>query len=377
MSPIVRPTFSEGQVLGAGDLNAHVTYDRLAMGLHERTEHLWGVAAGLTLQERKADDQSYVELTPGRAIDRFGRAIVATEPRRLDPQELASQITRLEDDGELYPVFVQALDIERRGQTQPGKCAVEQVSRIEENLQISFGPPGSEIPILEQEAAAVDDEREASRVGDKVLVGWVTWSATLKRFGKVETSCKGRGIRYVGVVASEVVAAGGALGLRTRPDGARYALTLTENGAGGCELRFGKQDGPEPPTPTFTVDDKGNITYSGTLSPAPASAKTFVESGVIFHGLRLPLPAGVTEEQVASGKLRLHAVLTSVPQVPAAMVLGAPPARVAVPMPLRCKADLAGDRRVQCLVRWYDPTNPIDTIDLPGSCTYLLIAAGS
>ncbi|HWO25311.1 MAG TPA: hypothetical protein VNO30_41510 [Kofleriaceae bacterium] len=376
MSPVLRPTFSDGQVIGASDLNAHVDYDRLALGLHERTEHLWGVASGLSLREipHTMEGETYcdVELSPGRAVDRLGRAIVAIEPRLLDPRELESRITGAQTETDVYPVFVQALDIEHTGQTRPGKCAVGQVSRIEEGLLISFGAPGSEIPLLEQRPATVNEELGAPPAGDKVLVGWVTWNKKLGRFRTVETSVKGRGVRYVGVVASEVVAGGGALGLRTRPSGARYALTLTENSTGGCELRFGKQDGPLPPSPTFTIDDKGNVTYAGTLSPLPA-ANVLAESGVIFHGLRLPLPAGVDEDQVSSGKVRLHAVLAPLLQVPASIKASAP-----IPVVQQCSADVDGDRRVRCIVRWYDLAHPTqDFVELPSACSYLLVASGT
>lgn len=377
MKSVLRPTFSDGQVLGASDLNAHIDYDRVALGLHERTEHLWGVAAGLSLREIQRttrDKQSFVdvELSPGRAVDRMGRAIVSTEPRLLDPRDLESRITREQTERDVYPVFVQALDVPRPGQAQPGQCAVGQVARIEEGLLVSFGAPGSEIPLLEQGNAAVQEELGAPPAGDKVLVGWVTWDAKLRKFRSVQSSVEGRVVRYVGVAASEVVAGAGALGLRTRPGGARYALTLTESSTGGCELRFGKQEGAAEPSPTFTVDDKGNVSYAGTLSPMP-TANVRAESGVIFHGMRLPLPPNVAEDQVASGKIRVHAILSPLLLVPSSLKAGAP-----IPVVHHCDADMGGDRRVRCIVRWYDLTKPNSGfVELPAPCSYLLVASGS
>ena len=72
-----RPTFSNGQYIGADDLNAAVDYAR------DKTERLalsgrsWGIAAGLALVEitdASGATQMYIE--PGVAWDGYGRAIV-------------------------------------------------------------------------------------------------------------------------------------------------------------------------------------------------------------------------------------------------------------------------------------------------------------
>jgi hypothetical protein len=377
MSAPSRPVFSEGQVLGAADLNAQVTYHRLAAVQHERTEHLWGVAEGLELQaiERTTpagDKYVDVNLLPGRAIDRLGRSIVVTEARLIDTTDFDLSSS---DENQLFPVFVQAIEVPVSGQAQPGKCAVNQAARIEERLQISFGTPGSEIVVLEQTSAGVTAGFGTPALNDKVLVGWVSWNNDLDKFAGVSQSSNGKGVRYVGVVASEVVAGGGTLGLRTRGAGARFALTVTENSTGGCELRFGKQDGLGPVSDAFTVDEKGNVSYRGVLSPSPP-AKTLAESGVAFDGVRLPLPSGVTEEQVAGGAVRLHALLTPIVLQPANVDL--PEMKTfAVPHIIQCEVDVTTDRRVHCKVRWYDPTRTIpDFLDLPAACNYVFVASG-
>lgn len=379
MTGLLRPSFFEGQILGAGDLNAHVTYDRLGAALHERTEHLWGVAAGLALveiQRTTAAGERYVDvqLMPGRAVDRLGRVIVLTEVRDLEPALLTDQIAA-PVAGELYPVYVQVIEVPRTGETRPGKCATTQATQptqIEEALQISFGPSGSEIPILDQAAAPVADGLGAPALFDKILVGWVAWSPPLGKFARVETSSEGRRVRYIGVVASEVVAPGGALGLRTRPAGARFAVTLAETSTGGCELSFGKQDGDSPVTAVLTVDDKGNLAIKGTLSPPPA-AQVLAESGVAFDGVRLPLPAGVSEDQVSQGKLRIHALVSPVPVMPRTIVFDTGAADLAFPLVVRCVLE---DRRVRCQIRWFNHNDSSIFVDLPGACTYVLTASG-
>lgn len=378
MSGLLRPAFSEGQILGANDLNAHVTYDRLGAVMHERTEHLWGVAAGLELaaiQKVTASGERYVDvqLMPGRAVDRLGRVIVLTEAREIEPSLFTDQIAT-PSAGELYPVYIQAIDRPRSAGTRPGACATAQPALIEEGLQISFDRPGSEIAILDQEAAPVADGLGAPSLFDKVLVGWVRWiPAPTSRFAGVETSADGRGIRHVGVVASEVVAPGGRLGLRTRAGGARFALTLAENSSGGCELRFGKQDGNNPVSSAFSVDEAGNVRYSGTLSPLPA-AQVLAESGVASDGVRLPLPAGVSEEQVGQGRVRIHALVSPLPALPREIVFETGAKALALPLVVRCLVDEG--RRVRCQIRWHALGDLKTYVELPGACSYVLVASG-
>jgi Chaperone of endosialidase len=76
-----RPTFSNGQYIGADDLNAEVSYAR------DQTERLslsgrtWGIGTGLALVEiadATGATQMYIE--PGVAWDGYGRAIVVISP---------------------------------------------------------------------------------------------------------------------------------------------------------------------------------------------------------------------------------------------------------------------------------------------------------
>jgi hypothetical protein len=374
MTGLLRPAFFEGQILGANDLNAHVSYDRLAAVLHERTEHTWGIAAGLELaatQKTTSSGERYVavQLMPGRAVDRLGRVIVVTDAQDVEPALFAAQIAT-PTTSDRYPVYIQATEQPRSGDARPGACSTAQPTQVEESLQISFGGPGSEISILDQDAAPVADGFGVATLFDKIVVGWVRWNPTLGQFASVEVSSGELGVRHVGVVASEVVAPGGKLGFRTRPGGARFALTVAEDTAGGCELRFGKQDGNNPVSSVFSVDAKGNISYQGTLSPLPV-AQTVAESGVAFDGVRLPLPVGVTEDQVSQGKVRIHAVLTAVPVAPRSVLEDG---MLSLPVVLRCVLD--EDRRVRCQIRWVSATNPSQFVDLAAACTYLLVASG-
>src|ERR1700733_8430211 len=76
-----RPTFSNGQYIGASDLNAAVDYAR------DETERLalsgrtWGIATGLALIElTDATGAVRMYIEPGIAWDGYGRPVVLLSP---------------------------------------------------------------------------------------------------------------------------------------------------------------------------------------------------------------------------------------------------------------------------------------------------------
>jgi hypothetical protein len=79
-----RPRFFEGQYLGADDLEAFLTYAREHDARHLLGAHTWGVVSGIELASGTSPggDIEYF-LTPGIAIDGYGRLIVVTAPYRL------------------------------------------------------------------------------------------------------------------------------------------------------------------------------------------------------------------------------------------------------------------------------------------------------
>ncbi len=380
MSGPLRPFFSEGQILGAGDLNAGVDYERQGAVLHERTEHLWGVAQGLTLKPTPNTDgitPGYVNiaLQPGRAVDRLGRSIVVMSEVPLDPGDYKQQVAT-RDKTKLCPVFVQVIDVNRTGDTQPGKCAVNVITRVEETVQVVFGSPGTELAILDQAEATVDVDADTDATpSDMVLVGWVQFDPSIAggKFIATATESNGAKVRYVGVVASDVVAGGGELQLHTRPDGQRFMLSITEDAAGGCKLEFGQQDGSNPMAPTFSVNEKGDVTYTGALIPAPPS-KTQAQSGFAFDGIALPLPDGIKPEDVDS-KVILHMIVTPLPLHPKRLSLAGGPFQDVLPF-VECSVD-PDSRLVTSLVRWVEASNPAVVVLVePNPCRYLIIASG-
>ncbi len=380
MSGPLRPTFNEGQILGAADLNAQVNYDRLAAALHERTEHIWGVAQGLVLTPTPNTTGSVpyvdIDLSPGRAVDQLGRALVVTSPLRLQVSDFTDHIAN-RDKTKFYPVFIQAVDIAQVGDTQPGKCNVSLTTRFEESVQVSFGNPGSELTLLDQTLPTVADGLDTANVpglDPRVLVGWVQFDKDINsgQFIAVNTStANNTTVHYVGVVASDVVAGGGVLTLHTRPDGQRFVLSIVEDSTGGATLAFGKQDGSNPVVPTFRVNEKGDINYDGTLTPAPI-AKTLAESGYAFDGVKLPLPASVDD---SDDKIRIHILVTPVPLQPKTMeVLTGSATTIVFPFVETCGVDK--DRVLSSSIRWVDSSNAANYVIESTGCNYLVVASG-
>lgn len=82
-----RPNYRDGQYLGPADFVAEQRYHsdlrrRLALG-----QHTWGIFDGLELEERPREaspDRVDLFVTPGLAIDGFGRELIAYAPQKLD-----------------------------------------------------------------------------------------------------------------------------------------------------------------------------------------------------------------------------------------------------------------------------------------------------
>lgn len=87
-----RPTFFEGQYLGADDLKALLKYARESDARHLLGAHTWGVVSGIDLVEGKSPtgEVEYF-LTPGVAIDGYGRMLVVTLPFKLTTDLFAQQ----------------------------------------------------------------------------------------------------------------------------------------------------------------------------------------------------------------------------------------------------------------------------------------------
>lgn len=369
---IQRPVFYEGQVLGAADLEASVTYGRLQMARHEQFLHTPGIAGGLALTKAPkttAGGKPYVDVSLGAGVgvDGHGHEIVVPDDEVLDP-------TRFRDlgiavAGAWHPVFLRGLEEDApvsasfTGACNGGSAPVRKV----EAHEITFGRPGDEAAPESTPTASAQLAVSAEPDARGVLLGFVQWDSSINLFTDVADSAGGIGRRYAGVRADEVMARSGRLTLRSRPSTQPAKPMLALDEAEGGTLQFGLQDETGGLTPVFTVNAKGDVTAKGTLSVAIKTG-VLVESGVASDGMLVPLPPGVTQDQVDAGQVTLHVHVS--PRHPGS-VRPAAVAAAAVAVTVECRVV---DRRVHCRYLWFNPAAAGATALQLGACDYTMLA---
>ncbi len=375
MSNIERAIFYEGQILSASDMTTTVEAGRNQLARHERYLHLWGIAHGLKLTGQDKTDttgKKYQEITlsAGVAIDGRGREVVVAEDEVLSEDLFDESNVALAKADALYPVFLIGRDETASKSALPARsCDSSQPTRKLESFEIIFGRPGEELDLNNQGEPKVSDSLDdlAGEAPWRILLGFVKWgedetdpAKKVRRFTKAEsTSKEGIGPRYAGVRADEVAARSGTLTLRTRTDSAagKPALVLDEENGG--EIRFGLQNSAGSVTEVFSVDAAGNVSARGKISGALV-AGVQIESGIASDGLLLPLPKGITDEQVNNGQVILHIEVT--PLYSGGLFLGN-----TIPHPIECRVE---GRRVFCRVQWTGGT----AVESVGVCNYTVLA---
>ncbi len=374
-TPIARPVFSENQILSAADVNAIVTHARGSRLRHDRYLHTWGIADGLALVGTPRTDTagSYVEVSvsPGLAIDGSGREIVVTESIRVSEDafdELNITDSANDPTQHYYPLFIVGRDEQGSAAARRRSACLESPStRVSESYFITFGSLGSAVDLDQQVVLDPEAPVGSGQAPWRILLGFVSWNGT--RFVAVRTEDGGITRRYVGVRAGDVTGLGDSLVLRsaarTVPDKAALVVDNTDGG----QMRFGLHDSRGTVVPVFTVNSKGDVIAEGKILGAIAGGVQ-IESGVISDGLDVPLPAGITQEQVDSGEASLQIQVQPRFQQPASL----PPLAAGeywIQQPLECR--VVG-RRVVCLVRWAATgAAPPPAMVLPGVCDYVVM----
>ncbi|MEX0758918.1 MAG: hypothetical protein WD100_05005, partial [Tistlia sp.] len=137
-SRLERPSFFEGQYLGAADLAALVTYARDLGREHALAAHTWGIAIGLELVEVPAETGGAVDLfvMPGFAWDGYGRAIVVLSPAQV-PLERFSGLPSGNQQ-----VWIRYDETPFRGLREGFEsCGVDEAfARIRESFALEVGP---------------------------------------------------------------------------------------------------------------------------------------------------------------------------------------------------------------------------------------------
>jgi hypothetical protein len=380
--PISRPVFYEGQILAAADLQAGVDHAVGQQARHERYLHLWGIAGGLALNKvprTTAPPASvpYVEVTvkAGVAIDGHGREIVVPNDSSLSENDFdQSNVAVGAQSTDWFPVFL--IGIDQAGTVSSGRppsCGSGQASQTVESFLLGFGHPGDAASLDTQTAAAIADGPGSG--GWKVLLGFVQWNGSIRKFHDVGLADQGIRPRYAGVQADEVSARGGELVLRSAPRGQAGAPAIVLNppdpgGKGTGELQFGAQDATGTVQPVFRVTAKGDVIATGQIQGAVVTGGGLqVQSGTATDGVILPLPPGVTEAMVAPGKAALHVLLT--PRIPLRPA-GATGNWGCVPIDV----GIDDRRRLRCLLRFFALPPALPSFeDRTGACDYLILIA--
>jgi hypothetical protein len=359
--PIERPSYFEGQILAARDLTGAVDYARGRAQRHDRLLHRWGIASGLEIvseESRTEQNVPFVALTvnPGVAIDGAGREVVLGEARRLQPQDFERSNVKVEDGAAWYPVFLRRTVAAAASTALSGPCAGSsaQPTRFVEGSTLVFGGPGAAADLEAQPRPEPGDEI-ASDEPWNVLLGFVQWNGEAENFSATKAEVDGVSRRSVGVRAEVVESPGDSLTLLTRPPGEPGAplARIDQN-----ELSFGLSDGSGGLTKVFTVNRKGEVTAAGK----PLGGGVRVESGLVSNGMRVPLPANVTEDAVRERKVSLHISVTP-------LLSERPSATADFWTP---EAYVDEDRRVHCRMRVL--ALPASVTIEPAICSYTIVA---
>ncbi len=361
-----RPVFFEGQILAAADLTSAVDYGRAQVARHERYLHSWGIGEGLALTTTPKTDISgnnYVEVTldQGVAIDGTGREIVVPGPVPLSTTDfsIANPSGLANTD---YPILLHGID-----STAPaaplatGACgSASQPTRTQEGFAFTYAGPGADIGLDQQNVPTESAGPSPDPAHPwEILVGYVQWDPSISKF----TGASITGRRYAGVMADTVAARSGTLALQSQPIATPGQPALVIGGDPPV-LTFGLYKGGTDVDPRLTVTAEGDVTATGTIKGALSQGDIQVQSGTATDGVIIPLPDGVTQDQVDRGAVILHLHLTL--HTPQSATLGSWYG------PVSCAVD--DHRRLSCQVMIFSASNPGGNLQ-PGAADYLVVAA--
>ncbi len=360
-----RPAFFEGQILAAADLTSTVEYSRAEVARHERYLHDWGIAEGLGLTTQDQTDAAgnkYVEVTiePGMAIDGDGREVIVPAPALLSPADFIRDNGASPKSGAYYPVLLQGIDSDAPApQLTTGACgSASQPTRKQEGYVIVFGGLGADLRLDEQLPPDVTagPVPAAGQQPWSIPIGSVQWNKSITQF----TDANGDGRRYAGVKADSVAARGGTLMLRAQPSTAPGQPVVRVGG--DPPFTFGLYKGGNVVDPRLTVSARGDVIAAGTIKGALTQGEIRVQSGTITDGLIIPLPQGITQDQVDRGAVILHLFLT--PHTPQSV-----PGTWYVPV--ECGVDAS--RQLTCQVM-IGTGSALGGSLKPGAADYLMVA---
>ncbi|WP_413935782.1 hypothetical protein [Nitrospira sp. BLG_1] len=148
-----RPTFFEGQYLGADDLQAFLKYAREYDARHLLGAHTWGIVTGIELLEGTSPtgEVEYF-LTPGVAVDGYGRLLVVTMPYKLTTDLFAQQPSGTVN---VWIRFEETPFSGTRAGFQSCECS-DAFARVAESVVVEVGP---RVTVDQRESGVVVDEQ--------------------------------------------------------------------------------------------------------------------------------------------------------------------------------------------------------------------------
>jgi len=241
---VVRPLYSDGQYLSASDFDVALDYARDSLRRHQLGPHTVGLVVGLELVEvPDAADATLVDafLTPGLAVDGYGRQIVS--------------FSRIPIDTSLFDAFVDQahrsmwIEVDETTAVPAGDgyadCGTGGPTRVVEGFKLLVDPTVTDVPVIVDGVEAVAEPAAGATVpadesvpfqqlpGEPPPARWplrlgtLRWDGGARRFRPAgDRLTEGR--RYAGVVAADVLAPASTLRVAPRtaatdPDAADFA----------------------------------------------------------------------------------------------------------------------------------------------------------
>lgn len=277
--PITRVRWRERQRLSAADLGAEQLYRLQALGRHLLAPHDWGVVRGLWLVPEHARLSLKWRLTPGIAVDGYGRELLVPEPIDFELPAYALE-------GGTFRVFLYYCEWPSSTR-MCAPCRDTPAPRTRQHVQLVVSDsmrPGT------GPAAVLDFARAAGRIANgpawPVLVGAITLAGPGPL--TVETT------RYHAQRASILHSPSGRAALRQGflgPSDPYQLLLSTSSDAGAWERRVGlDRDGVAHVWKQFVISGAS----ASALVPLSASASMLVTAD---------MPAGVGRRIVLEGAL--------------------------------------------------------------------------
>lgn len=243
---VERPRYGEGQFLSAADFRAEQDYHRRALARHQLGGHTWGIVVGLELIESPDPvDGSLVDvhLTPGLAIDGYGRQVVSFGRVALDPGLFDAFTTDAH-----RTVWIEFDEVTARPAPDGYEdCSPGRFTRTVETFRLVVDPVSTRADVVVEGLLAAPPPAPAGTpeipadtsvpyqeppvepplVRWLVRLGTVRWDGGARRFRPAAPGRLAEQRRYVGAVAADVLAPADTLRLARRtpttPDDAEFA----------------------------------------------------------------------------------------------------------------------------------------------------------